>query len=85
MKAALALILTLVSPLAFAAQQSLNIRGIIWDVVVLGGVAVIFGLLWYAIDKAPFIMEPLKGFIKWMLIVVAVLICIYMILGWIGL
>ncbi len=86
MKTALALCLALASPLAFAASRvpEFNIREIVWDVVILIGVALIFGLLYYLIDAAPFIPAPFKQFIKYGLLVVAVLIVIFIILGFLG-
>lgn len=87
MKYALALILMMVSPLAMAATRmpEIDVRGIIWGVVVLVGVAVVFGLLDYAVSKAPFIAEPMKVGIHWFLVAVVCLILIFMILSFIGL
>lgn len=85
MKLAIFAILALVAGPAVAAMPHLNVREVVWDVVVLIGIAVIFGLLAYAIDKAPFIGEPFKAFGKYALILIAVLIIIYIILGLLGL
>lgn len=72
---------------AFAASRmpEFNIREIVWNVLILAGVAVIFGLLDYAVSKAPFISEPIKSFIHWALVVFACLILIFLILGFLGL
>lgn len=87
MKYLVTLVLSLVSPLALAASRvpDFNIREIIWNIVVLAGIAVCFGLLDYGVSKAPFITEPIKLFIHWILIVIACLLLIFMILGMLGL
>lgn len=85
MKYLVALPLVLFPSLAFAALPAFDIRSVIWNVVVLLGVGAIFGLLNFLVDRAPFIGEPWKQYIKYFLILVAVLIIIYLILGLIGL
>ena len=84
MKALLASVLMFASPLVFAAMPHLSIREIVWDVVIVLGVAIVFGLLGYLIDKAPFIDPPWKQGLRWGLLLVAVLIIIYVILGFLG-
>jgi uncharacterized membrane protein YedE/YeeE len=87
MKYALAL-LTLLPAQAFALQPAhfpeINIRTIVMYVVTLVFIAVVLGLLDYWVQKAPFIADPVKAFIHWGLIGVAVLILIYIILGFLG-
>lgn len=82
------LALLFASPAVFAAQSRMpdfNIRDIIWNILILLGVAVIFGLIDYLVGKAPFISEPIKSFIHWALIVAACLILIFIILSFLGL
>lgn len=83
MKTALAILLSVASPMAFA-MPALNMRSIVWNVVVLLGVAAVFGILHLIVRRAPFIEEPWKPYINWFLLVVAALIVIYLILDFIG-
>lgn len=75
------------APLAVASGQipPLNIRGILWDIIVIVGVAVILGIVDYFVRIAPFIGSPMKAFIHWAIVVIACLLIIYLILGFIGL
>ena len=86
MKTALFSSLMLFSPLALAAGlPAINIREIVWQIIVLVGIAVVLGLVDYAVQAAPFINAPIKAFVHWALIVIGCLLLIYFILGWIGL
>lgn len=84
MKTALTLILGLFPTLALAASGPPSVREIIWYVFVIIGVGIIFGLLHVAIDKAPFIDDTFKKAGKYLVILAAILIIIYIILGIIG-
>ena len=50
---------------------------VIVDLVV---IAMIAGILWYLVGRAPFIPEPAKSFIQWVIIALCGLAVIYMIL-----
>lgn len=86
MKTTLAFILTLVSPLAFAARSfpALNLRALLWDLFILCGVGVILGIAYVLIDQAPFINAMFKIVLKYLVILVGGILLIYLILGWIG-
>lgn len=73
------------SAFALSRMPELNVRDVVWFIVQLAGVAVVFGLLDYGVKSAPFISEPIKGFIHWALIVIACLLLIFIILSFIGL
>jgi hypothetical protein len=79
MKYALAL-LALVSVPALAAV-SMSMGGLVDLVVYLIIIGVVFGLLWFLVDKAPFIPEPFKTWIKYVILFVGVLFLINWLLG----
>lgn len=71
---------------AFAAVGSMpSIREIVWDVILVLGVGLIFGLLHYLVSVTPFISAPIKQVLQWALVLVAILLIIYVILGFLGL
>jgi len=72
--------------MAFAGSMPhFSIREVVWDVVCIIGVGIIFGLLDYLLQAAPLINATFKQIGRYLLIVVAVLIVIYIILGLLGL
>lgn len=85
MKYALGFILSSPS-LAFAySVPAFNIRAILWNILVLAGIAVIFGIVDYAISKAPFIADPVKQVVHWVLVVILCIILILFLLDFLGL
>ena len=85
-KTALALMLAIASPLAFAYRMpSINVREILWNIFVLCVIAVIFGLVDYAVKKAPFIDDAVKAIVHWVLIVILCAVLIFMLLDFVGL
>lgn len=78
--------LSLASPLAFAYRvPEFNIRAILWNILVLAGIAVIFGIVDYAVSKAPFIQEPVKQVVHWVLVVILCVVLIFFLLDFLGL
>jgi hypothetical protein len=73
------------SALAASGPPDLSVRQLVWYFFVLLGVAVIFGLIHYAVKTAPFITEPFKSVLLWIIVLAGILLAIYIILGLIGL
>lgn len=76
-------VLALVAMPAFAAVN-MSMGGIVEIILWLIGAAIIFSILYIFIDKAPFILEPWKTYIKYALYVLAGLAVIFWILGMMG-
>ncbi len=70
--------------LAAGSIPHLNIRTLLWDLFVLGGVALIAGIAYYLIEKAPFIDAMFKTILQYAILLVLGILVIYLILGWIG-
>jgi len=83
MKYALALILAIASPLAFAAID-IGVSGLVNFVIYLLIVGIIFGVLLFIVGKAPFIPEPWKQVITWIIYLVGALMVINLLLGLVG-
>jgi len=81
--------LLLYTPAALAAQGSVmpavNIRNIVWNVVILLVVGMVLGLLHYAVGQAPFLQPPWKSGLQWGILIIGILIIIYILLGMVGL
>lgn len=82
MKALLATILMLVSPLALA-TQTVAVGGLLNFVVYIIVVGLVFWLLWWLISYVG-LPDPFAKIAKVILAVIAVLICINILLGMIG-
>lgn len=82
MKLALSLALMFASFPAFAA--ALNMSGVVQFIVALIVIAVVFGILYYLADKAPFIPAPWKEGIKYVILFLAAIMVINFLLGLIG-
>lgn len=77
----------LFSILALAAGPALaavSIQALVEVVVWLIVVGMVFGLLYYLVDHAPFIMEPWRSGIKYLILFVAVIMAINFLLGLVG-
>jgi hypothetical protein len=61
-----------------------NVMTIVWDVVIIIGLLIIFGILFYLIDKAPLIPPLGKQLLKYFLLLVGALVVIFFILRFIG-
>lgn len=83
----LPLLLLFVSPLAWAASSlpNINIREVIWQIIVVLVVLGVLAILDYIIQSAPIIGAGAKPILRWILIVIGCLYVIYMVLGWVGL
>ena len=84
MKTLLTSCLLFISPLAFAAGPP-PMRTILWDVMIVVGIALVFGLLDLLVRKAPWIDADVKIGVRYALLVILVLYIIYLILGFLGL
>jgi hypothetical protein len=80
MKYALFAILALVTTPVLAVV-SMSMSGLVDLVVYLIIIGVVFGLLWFLVDRAPFIPEPFKTWIKYVILFVGVLFLINWLLG----
>lgn len=83
MKLALALF-SMFPTLALAAQPMFTPEGVVRMVVTLIVIGIVFGLLYYLVDKAPFIPPEFKTGIKYFLLFVVVLFVIGLLLKMIG-
>ena len=83
MKAVLFAVLALVVSPALAVI-SMSMGGLVDLIVYLIIIGVVFGILYFLIDKAPFIPEPWKTYIKYVLYFVAALMLINFLLGFAG-
>lgn len=54
----------------------MTIAGLIHLVIVLLVIGIIIGLLYYIVKSAPFIPEPIKSVLAWVIIVIGILIVI---------
>ncbi len=59
-------------------------RGIVGIVIRLVIYGIVFGLLYLIIDRAPFLAEPWKTYIKYALYVLVAIFVIYFLLGLVG-
>lgn len=55
----------------------MDIAGFVHLILVLIIVGIIAGLLWWLVAKAPFIPEPFKGVIQWIILAACVLFLIF--------
>jgi multisubunit Na+/H+ antiporter MnhB subunit len=78
--------LTAVSSLAFAASNMpiLSIEGVVEFGLVLIVLAIIFGILWLLIDKAPIVNPEVKVWVKYVILFLAAVAVIFMLLRLIG-
>ena len=83
MKYALAIVLSLAAFPAFAAVN-MSIAGLVSLVVALIVIGVIFGLLYVLVDRAPFIPDPWKAVIKYVILAFAILALIGFLLDFVG-
>jgi hypothetical protein len=58
----------------------MDIGGLVHIVIVLIVVGMIIGLLYWLVQKAPFIPDPIRPIILWIILALAVLVVIYMVL-----
>ena len=86
MKYLLATVLALASPLVLASSNfpDLNIRTLLWNLFVLCGLGIVFGIAYYLVGAAPFINDLFKKILQYAIIAVGGILLIYLILGWIG-
>jgi len=82
MKALLGTTLLFLPTWALAAPR-FNIENAIWSFLALVGLAIIFGLLFLVVEKAPWIKPEWKEGLKWILYLVAAVVTIFWILSWI--
>jgi hypothetical protein len=64
--------------------MSISIQGVVSVVVGLIVCAIVFGLLDYLIKSAPFIPDPWKGTIRWVLLALGILVLIGVLLSFIS-
>ena len=83
MKYLLGLFTALASPLAFAAIN-MSVQGLVEFVIYLLIIGLIFGILLFIVGRAPFIPEPWKQVITWIIYVVGALMVINILLGLAG-
>ncbi len=83
MKYALAAILALASPLALA-SINMSVEGLVEFVIYLLVIGIIFGILLFIVGRAPFIPEPWKQVIVWIIYLVGALLVINVLLGFAG-
>lgn len=62
----------------------ISLQGVVMVIVYLLGAAIVFGLLDYLVQSAPFVPEPWKPVIRWVLLALGVLILIGLLLSFIG-
>lgn len=77
-------ILSLLPLPVMAAMPSVTPRQIVYDILILVGLGLIFGLLVFLIRKAPFIPPDVKQWIEYALYVLVVIAVIFAILSFIG-
>jgi hypothetical protein len=58
----------------------MDVGGLVHIVIVMIVVGMIIGLLYWLVQKAPFIPEPIRPIILWVILALAVLVVIYMVL-----
>ena len=58
----------------------MDVSGLIHIVLVLIVVGIIAGLLWWLVGRAPFLPEPFKSVIQWIILAFCVIFLIYAIL-----
>jgi hypothetical protein len=58
----------------------MDVSGLVHMVLVLLVVGMIAGLLWYLVGRAPFLPDPFKQVIQWVILVVCVIFLIYAVL-----
>ena len=62
----------------------LSPRGIVGIIIKLIIFGIVFGLVWMLIDRAPFLAEPWKTYIKYFLYALVAILVIYFLLGLVG-
>lgn len=77
------LVLFCMPALAATATGGWSITRIVWAFVALVGIAIVFAILYYGIEKAPLITPPWKTGLQWLLYAVAGLVLIFAILKYI--
>ena len=82
-RTALFAILALVAAPALAVIN-MSMGGLVDLIVYLIIIGVVFGILYFLIDRAPFIPEPWKTYIKYVLYFIAALMLINFLLGFAG-
>lgn len=63
---------------------SIDMGTVVWDVVKIIGLLIVFGILFYLIDRAPFIPALGKQLLKYFLLLIGALVVIFFILRFIG-
>jgi hypothetical protein len=58
----------------------MDISGLVHLVLVLLVVGMIAGLLWWLVGRAPFIVEPFKSVIQWVILAICIIFLIYAVL-----
>ena len=58
----------------------MDIAGLVHIVIVLLVVGMIAGLLWYLVGRAPFLADPMKVIIQWVILALCVIFVIYAVL-----
>jgi hypothetical protein len=58
----------------------MDISGLVHIVLVLIIVGMIAGLLWWLVGRAPFLPEPFKSIIQWVILALCVIFLIYAVL-----
>ena len=58
----------------------MDISGLVHIVLVLIVVGIIAGLLWWLVGRAPFIPEPFKSVIQWIILAFCIIFLIYAVL-----
>jgi hypothetical protein len=80
---ALSAALALGSQLAFAAV-SMSVEGLVSFVIYLLVIGIVFGILLFVVGRAPFIPDPWKQIITWIIYLVGAILVINILLGLAG-
>jgi len=69
---------------AVGPHGSLNMTTLVWNVVILIGLGIVFGILYYIVGEAPLIPDKGKKLIQYLILLIGALAVIFFILRFIG-